>query len=228
MIPEQESNLHTSFLHSSQTRVRKEAEPPVAIPPGSGKSHGMRKSTRLGVFLYIQLHNKLESLQVEYIAHFQAKLNLAEIQRALEFAHVLTTDPRTRSRIKVDSISVPFYRPRPLHRRPIRRIGVGYRDKGSLPRPYSKPDYEKDNTKWVGYGSHAMESGHWDLTILGEFLQVPRRESDEEMPVGGKALSELHPSLADPLILHRTDEKVWRISSPNSSSHDGSEESTSE
>lgn len=226
MIPKQESNLHHT-VSSNHPGKETTAEPPVAIPPGSGKSHSLRKSTRLGVWLYIQLHYKLKDPQIEYIARFQAKLNLAEIQRALEFAHVLTTDPRTRSRMKVDSIPVPYYRERPFRREPIRRIGVGYRDKGSL-RRYSKPEWDKDNTMWVGYGSHAKESGSWDLTILGEFLQVPRREPDEELPIGGKALSELHPLLGDPVVLSRTGEKSWRISPPTTPSHVRSEEYTSE
>jgi hypothetical protein len=221
MIPSQESNLHTSVSNHQGRKTK--AELPVAVPPVSSQRHGLRKSTRLGIFLYIQLHNKLEERQVEYIARFQAKLNLDEIQRALEFAHVLTTNPRTRSRMKAESISVPFYRPRPDRRTPIRRIGVGYRDKGSLPR-YSKPEWDKDNTKWVGYGSHARESGVWDLTLLGEFLQVPQREPNEEMPIGEEAsLKHLSP-LGILTVLTRTGEKTWSISGPRSPSHERSDE----
>lgn len=45
----------------------------------------LRKSTRLSVYLYIVSHYKLSDEQREFVANFQAKLNLAEIQSALKF-----------------------------------------------------------------------------------------------------------------------------------------------
>jgi len=155
----------------------------------------LKKATRLSIYLYISAHYTLADRQHEFIAHFQAKLNLDEIQSALKFMHVLTTDPRTRARMHVgeshdDSFNrnlVPFSRPRPISLEQ-RRIGVGYRDKGSLPKP-SSPDWEKKNERAV---SIRDENAPYDLTLIPDLLA----ESDEE---SAKVLSRLrrnYPELA--------------------------------
>lgn len=142
----------------------------------------LKKSTRLAIYLYILAHYKLHERQLEYIAHFQAKLNLDEIQSALKFVHVLTTDQRTRSRMHVgehhDEIHnvklVPFSQPRP---KPPdqRRIGVGYRDKGSLPKQ-SRPSWDKENERAVSISENI---DHWSYLTLKETLEDKETESVE-------------------------------------------------
>lgn len=95
------------------------------------------RSIRLGAVLYFAAHNHLEDEQREWIARFQSRLNLDEVRKAVQFMHQLTTNPRIRARFEGEyHIRVPFAGPRP--KRPEqRRIGVGYRDKGSLRESHS-------------------------------------------------------------------------------------------
>lgn len=104
---------------------------PARYSQDSGKNPRMSRSIRLAVYLYKIAFSKVSSQQREYVANLQAKMNLAEIQKAYGFLHTLSTDPRTRARIQVNRLEVPASRPRPT-KREQRRIGVGYRDKGSL------------------------------------------------------------------------------------------------
>lgn len=106
------------------------------------------KSIRLALMLYRASHFQLEELQIQYIADFQRRLDLSQIQKALRFLHTLSTDPRTRQRLWAQDYPVPFMRQRPQRLREQRRIGVGYRDKGSLPKN-SKIDWTKVNERSV-------------------------------------------------------------------------------
>jgi len=218
MFLQDEGNRAQDAVPTSKGWSRKQNRP-SRQPQSTGQSgHGLRKSTLLGIYLYIAAHYRLEDRQVEYIARFQGRLNLSEIQRALKFAHTLTTDPRTRARVKADSVQVPFFRPRPF-RFEQRRIGVGYRDKGSLPRR-PKPSWDKDNTLESGYTSIFEETRSWDLTILfSDSPPVHGDEPDRDLPVGGKVRSGLPPRPGEPeLVLWRTGEKTWCISAPSSPS----------
>lgn len=191
--------------------------------PGIPKRNGislrkLRRSTRLSVYLYICAHYKLTDQQREFVAHFQSKLNLAEIQSALKFVHTLTTDPRTRARMQIpesqDRVEtlVPTLDPRPHSSEP-RRIGVGYRDKGSLP-GYSRPSYDRDNTIEHGLTYQGELDRVWDLTLL---LEDPE-ESSEVAPDGGlsaaagmipQAISLLH---SGRVTLEQTGTNSWKIS----------------
>lgn len=160
---------------------------------------GLKKGTRLGLFLYLQAHNSLDDRQCEYIAHFQAKLNLSEIQSALKFMHVLTTNPRIRARIWADSFSVPFYRPRP-NRRDQRRIGVGYKDKGSLPKR-SRPSWDKDNTVQMAeptiWRALVLDlQPHSDLPSGNPEKETDNRENveKEKNPLGEFTIQDYFPS----------------------------------
>jgi len=178
----------------------------------------LRRSTRLSVYLYICAHYKLSDEQREYVAYFQAKLNLSEIQSALKFMHTLTTDRRTRARMQIPESQeiaerlVPTMRPRPVNR-DQRRIGVGYRDKGSLPKR-TRPDWEKDNTLWVGLTSQQEATKVWDLTILGD----PPEELNDETAKGSVATGVTpseriqHPALQGKL--EQTGPGQWKISLP--------------
>lgn len=212
------SQAEWSFFHSGRKSVGR--TPQLGSPRGNSNPRAMKKATRLGLYLYISAHIKLKDQQIAYIANFQAKLNLEEVQRALQFSHVLTTDPRTRARnglpvhpesefdkIKLGSL-VPFLRARPA-RRDQRRIGVGYRDKGSLPR-HSRPKWDKQNDIFLGE-SEALETGHWDLTILydpDESSQNETRRSSAGQRINH--LSDEH--LPGPRArLEQTGERDWKI-----------------
>lgn len=108
----------------------------------------LSKSNRLALMLYKSAHYQLDDLQLKYIANFQRGLNLPQIQKSMKFLHILTTNPRVRARLHSEEFSVPYFRERPFHLREKRRIGVGYRDKGSLPKN-SKPSWDKENLRPV-------------------------------------------------------------------------------
>lgn len=151
-----QSSKGFSFTGSADKPVRRSRTPRPDNPSRLAPAR-LRRSTLLAIYLYLSAHNRISDQQREFIAHFQAKLNLAEIQSALKFAHTLTTDPRTRARLQVDNIQVPTRRSRPKIRE-TRRIGVGYRDKGSL-RSSHRPALPGE----VTLGAEA-QSLWWDVT----------------------------------------------------------------
>lgn len=136
----------------SSTPIRKESSDRTArrsIPTQVRETwRTQSKSIRLALMLYQSSHYRLQELQLLYIADFQSHLDFSQIQKALKFLHTLTTDPRTRDRLWAEYYSVPYLRERPNRLREKRRIGVGYRDKGSLPKN-SKPDWNKVNERSV-------------------------------------------------------------------------------
>jgi hypothetical protein len=87
--------------------------------------------------LHISAHQALSDGQRAWIANFQSKMNLTQVQLSLKFLHQLNTNPRMRARLQVSAWRIPSLNPRPK-RREQRRIGVGYRDKGNL-RPLHRP-----------------------------------------------------------------------------------------
>lgn len=108
-----------------------------SLYPQESHSPRVRKVIRLAIFLYKSAHETLSDEQRAWIANFQSKMNLTQIQLSLKFLHQLQTNPRVRARLKVDAWRIPTLDPRPK-RREQRRIGVGYRDKGNL-RPFHRP-----------------------------------------------------------------------------------------
>lgn len=134
------------------------------------------KSIRLALMLYRVSHYELSDLQHQYIANFQRSLNLSQISKALKFLHVLTTDPRTRDRLWAQYYPVPYYRERPNRLREKRRIGVGYRDKGSLPKN-SKPSWDLEvNERAVSY---RLEPQTFSREITPPDLENERPMSEE-------------------------------------------------
>jgi len=121
-----------------------------------------KRKTLLAIYLYKLAHETCSEEQREYVAYFQAKLNLGEVQSALQFTHTLTTNPRARARVKVESVLVPTLGPRP-RRREQRRIGVGYRDKGSRRDPH-KPVLPGELTLgWEAKSLFAFSPDPWFL-----------------------------------------------------------------
>jgi hypothetical protein len=119
-------------------------------------SSRQRRSTKLGIFLFKSVTENLSPEQRESIAFFQERCNIQEVTRAQEIAHRLHTDPRFRANLKIPSFVVPVL-PRPK-RREQRRIGVGYKDKGTL-RPSHKPRLPGERT--LGYEEVMTLLGSW-------------------------------------------------------------------
>jgi hypothetical protein len=76
--------------------------------------------------------------QRQFIGRLQSRLNLEQIQAAERFAHRIASEPRIRGSLEFHlRRQVPRLAP-PPRQEEKRRIGVGYRDKGTL-RPRHKP-----------------------------------------------------------------------------------------
>lgn len=87
--------------------------------------------------LYLASTRNLTVQQKAFLAHTQGKLNSDELQRALRIYSALCSDERFRARLRVQQATVPAELSPPRPKEP-RRIGIGYRDKGSL-RPPHRP-----------------------------------------------------------------------------------------
>jgi hypothetical protein len=125
----------TEVVHPARGRM---AETPVSVTPSRlviKPGDRLKKTKYLGFLLFRAMESELTVEQLSFIAHFQAKLDLEQVQRALEFARKLERSPRLRARISADRRRIPTLKTvRPPEKR---RIGVGYRDKGTL-RPLHK------------------------------------------------------------------------------------------
>jgi hypothetical protein len=192
--------------------------------PRSYPKTTLSKANRLAVFYYFSLHYNLREAQRQYVAHFQARLNLDQVQKALKFAHRLTTDPRLRARLgltdrRIDGELTPLINGRPipsgmrrLKLREQRRIGVGYRDKGSL--PGRSLSWDKDNTLQTGE-STALVTAHWDLTLFYDPPSDLETEADKVVSERrNRLLEELFLNGGRPLRLSNPEQGVWCISAP--------------
>lgn len=209
-----------SVLSNRTGRAPSSRTPQPDNPRASRNAHGYKKSTLLAIYLYHRVHNKLEDKQNQFIANFQRKMYLSEVLSSLEFLHKIETNPRIRARLRIDSVKVPFYHPRPRKRRDQRRIGVGYRDKGSLPKR-ARPDWNKDNTLNPGE-SEAQITKVWDLTIL---FDNPSEESEDKEPTedivgqGGTLVASFYHNNSFGKISNPSG-NIWIISGPNNPSRE--------
>lgn len=123
-----------------QVTVKRPAEPPRPISRPS-KEKRLKKSTFLGYLLYLQKVSRLSEDQERYLLRFQSTVQEQELLAAIELLRALVASPRSAARAEQDLQAVQQRCPR-LHAKLItpekRRIGVGYKDKGSL-RPTHRP-----------------------------------------------------------------------------------------
>jgi len=143
---------------------REMADTPVsASRPNHTISKGRyRKAVRLGYLLVLHERGLLSEGQVTTMMEFQSKLNLDEVLSAQELFISLMSSPRAFARARQDLKRVYIETPAapPKSNRPeIRRIGVGYRDRGALrpshkPRPVTRVIWSEDipigsRSKWA-------------------------------------------------------------------------------
>jgi hypothetical protein len=220
-----------STSHSFPVRITNKSSSDRTPHPGTPSNNvatTSSKAIKLSVYLYFISHYNLQDGQLEWIAHFQSKLSIAQITKAMKMVHILTTDPRTRARMRISEIKstlegkeillplwdgkqVPFYRGRPKIREQ-RRIGVGYRDKGSLSK---KPrlDWDKDNTLFLGE-SQEMVDAQWNLaSLFDSFREILNNETAGVVSDKGMTLTSLvQEFLGSQVSLEHPGEKVWCIS----------------
>lgn len=127
------------------------AEPPRSVPRASHKEERrQKKSVFLGYLLYLQREKRLGEGQERYLLQLQAKVNLEELLSAVKLMQALAQSPRSAARAEQDLKAVQSRTPSLPAKSTLpeqRRIGVGYRDKGSL-RPKHKPRPEAGVAFW--------------------------------------------------------------------------------
>ena len=131
-----------------------------------------------GGLLYRAATESISDEQKEFLCYHQEKLNEAELQKALLVMSQLLRSPRSLARANGSWLPawVPTLHTK-LKLREQRRIGVGYRDKGSL-RPRHKPSLPGRTT--LGYS---------ELVALFGESKVPdqiRPTPDEVLGTGSK------------------------------------------
>jgi hypothetical protein len=112
------------------------AEPPHAVPRDSQKRERRQaRAVFLGYLFYLQRQRRLSEDQERYLLELQRKVRMEELQRSIKLLEGLLSSPRSAARAEQDLRSVQLRCPR-LQAKSVlperRRIGVGYRDKGSL------------------------------------------------------------------------------------------------
>lgn len=134
------TGIQTSNTPADSPSSEKDGRQPRRGNLPRSKSSHLKKSRKVVLFwLRQEFEPQFEgSSYPERLAEFQSKLKLEELESAIELYNSLVEDPRARSRFLAQYRGVLL--PRLLETRieEIRRIGVGYRDKGSL-----RPHHEK-------------------------------------------------------------------------------------
>jgi hypothetical protein len=107
--------------------------------PTLRKQTGMRRRTELGFLLFLQYQARLSPGQWAYLLGLQRRSNLQEIDSAIELFKRLAGSRRSAARAQQELnrllARTPHLSPKSV-RREQRRIGVGYRDKGTLRLPH--------------------------------------------------------------------------------------------
>jgi hypothetical protein len=117
--------------------------------PTRRTSAGMRRRTELGFLLFLQYQAKLSPGQWAYLLGLQRKSTSEEIDSAIGLFRALLASQRSQARARKDLekvlSSTPSLSPKSV-RREQRRIGVGYRDKGTLRLPHQ--DHQVQPRSW--------------------------------------------------------------------------------
>jgi hypothetical protein len=151
--------------------------------------HQLKLSQQIGLLLWLNRENLLSSGGEERLLYLQRRATIVAIQAGLRFAQRLSEEVKLQSDFKHQMIE--------LNRRPqskryrkseVSRIGVGYRDKGTLPEISMRPRLLANEEQWVFFSdfnssqqrfiSHNVPTaveGEWvDLEILSDLLRESR------------------------------------------------------
>lgn len=122
-------------------KVGVSAELPHAVARPEQARQGTKRSTRLGFLLVLQFLGELSEGQHRFLLREQSQVKLEELHRAIDLFGRLLASPRSlaRSRAALDEAlsGCPHLDAKSVLREQ-RRIGVGYRDKGSLRPPHQR------------------------------------------------------------------------------------------
>lgn len=146
---ENQSSLVKLDKIPEQEEKKRPAEPPRTVTRTSNEKR-LKRSTFLGYLLYLQKNNRLVEDQQRYLLKLQSTVNEEELVASIELLRGLMQSPRSAARAEKDLQAVIQRCPRIPAKSPLpeqRRIGVGYRDKGSL-RPLTRPSEEPGLMWW--------------------------------------------------------------------------------
>jgi len=149
----------------------------------------LRLSQKIGLLLWLNRENLLSSGGEERLLYLQRKATIVAIQAGLRFAQRLSEELKLQSDFKHQMIELNR-RPQSkrFRRNELSRIGVGYRDKGTLPEVSVRPRLSANESNWSYFADFNSSQqryilsqvptsieGEWvDLEILGDFLRETR------------------------------------------------------
>jgi len=155
-----------------------EAQAETAAKP---RGAPLRLSRRVGLLLSYAEVFGLSVWQQRWLHTLTRSLNSTGVEAAKEYAIYLRSHPATYQSLRNWLVydSRPISGMREVHLRPKRRIGIGYRDKGSKPDPSKRARIEADNFAWIyepdlpeawwkDYGMiplYALREGEWILFL---------------------------------------------------------------
>jgi hypothetical protein len=134
----------TDNLSEDQKVIQREVGRSAPLgTPTQRKLTGIRRSVELGFLLVLQYQAKLSPGQWAYLMVLQRRVKLEELESSIELFRRLLSSKRSLARSEKDIQKVlartPSLSPK-LILREQRRIGVGYRDKGTLRLPHQDHD----------------------------------------------------------------------------------------
>lgn len=121
---------------SNLENINADAPVPDRLMPKSKArkiTRGLKVSQQLGLLLWLHSSGKLTSRGRERLLHLQEKFPLETTLAAVQFAIRLRDDKRLQLSMKHQAIELNRWNSRKLRKfSEQRRIGIGYRDKGTL------------------------------------------------------------------------------------------------
>lgn len=184
--------LRSDYLSESESET--EAEVPVPDRLLSKTKYQilvakLKLSQRIGILVWLNRNQLLSLGGRERLLYLQAKASYEALEAGLKFAQRLSREQKLVSDFK--------HQIRELNRRPqskrfrqseVRRIGVGYRDKGTLPEFSSRARQEAQSGAYISSAlipeelvnllkkilpDCLTEDGEWiDLTMISEDLRI--------------------------------------------------------
>jgi len=161
---------NTTDDEKRMNRIRSFREVGRSTPLGTPtlrKQIGFRRGVELGFLLFLQYQGLLSPGQWAYLLGLQRKVNSEELDSSIGLFGRLIKSPRSAARAHKDLEQVlshtPHLSPKSI-RREQRRIGVGYRDKGTLRLPHQDHDAPQRTWWWEDITHILNLSGDWMIS----------------------------------------------------------------
>lgn len=187
-------------------QTHRSAEPPHSATRPLHKVKRLKTSSFLGYLLFLQRNKQLSEDQERFLLKLQGKVKFEELEAAILLLKKLLGSPRSAARSKEDlelALRKCGRLPAKSRTPEVRRIGVGYRDKGSL-RPKHRPPAVPGLCWWSEDLDPALlqkpEEPRW--ITAEELFGRERYDPIQELAlraVFGQNLNRLLPTFEDPV-----------------------------